>query len=95
MENGKQAQAERLEAISPGFKGLRSPDLLCSDSRASQQSKLRWTPFISVLTGIIRRPESTENSVKIAIGHLEDLAKKADRIADLIAAGRIEIKDAG
>tara|TARA_R100000687_G_C6349752_1_gene118295 strand:+ start:58 stop:321 length:264 start_codon:yes stop_codon:yes gene_type:complete len=81
---------ENIEAISPGFKGL-----LCPDSRASQQSKLRWTPFISLLTGIIRNPKSTENSVKIAIGHLEDLAKKADRIADLIAAGRIEIKDAG
>ena len=63
-------------------------------SNLNLATSLRWTPLIPVLSEIIRHPESSEDSVKLAIGHLEDLAKKADRIADLITAGRIEIKDA-
>ena len=54
-------------------------------------SCLRWSPLIPVLAEIIKNPESDEESVKLAIGHLQDLAAKADRLADLVNEGRVEI----
>ena len=62
-------------------------------TKINLDSDLRWAPLLPVLIEIIKNPESDQESVKIAIGHLQDLAAKADRLADLISEGRVEIKE--
>jgi len=58
-------------------------------------TSLRWSPFIPVLVDILRNPDSSPAAISEAIGHLSDLATKADKCADMIEQGKLQLVDAG
>jgi len=57
-------------------------------------TSLRWAPFIPVLVEILRNPDSSSVAISEAIGHLSDLATKADKCADMIEQGKLQLIDA-
>ncbi len=57
-------------------------------------TSLRWSPFIPVLVDILRNPDSDSAAISEAISHLSDLATKADKCADMIEQGKLQLVDA-
>ncbi len=57
-------------------------------------TSLRWSPFIPALVDILRNPDCSSDEISEAVGHLSDLATEADKCADMIEQGKLQLVDA-